>query len=60
MTARKDFTLFFRPAHLTDFLSVTMFGGAYDDASARKWAKKCFPKGVELYTSLNDVREKVK
>jgi hypothetical protein len=59
MAARKDFELFFRPPHLTDFLSVTMFGGAYNDASARKWAKNCFPKGVELYTSLNAERETV-
>lgn len=57
---RKDFQLFYRSNPKEDFRATTMYGGAYDDRGARAWAKKCFPKGVELYTSLNETVEKVK
>lgn len=58
--ARKDFMLFYRPVGADDFRSIEMFGGHYTDATARKWAKACFPKGIEVYTALRATRETLK
>lgn len=52
--------LFYRPVGADDFRSIEMFGGHYTDATARKWAKACFPKGIEVYTALRAARETLK
>ena len=60
MPTRKNFTLFYRPPHDKEFRSLEMYGPHYTDATARDWAKKCFPDGVVLYTSMNSKRETIK
>lgn len=59
MPQRKNFTLYYRPSHDSEFRELEMYGPHYTDETARRWAKKCFPPGVVLYTSLNAKKETV-